>query len=77
MPEGPAAFVASRFDPKACDLTSAEQNEYNGYNSFEGIEEGVCTALCTLPTSITGSDPRFPDTPLPHSYKFTCTDNCM
>ena len=40
------------------------------------LTEGVCTNLCKLPTAITIPDERLPDENLPHSYKFTCTNNC-
>ena len=71
-----APFVASRFDPDADGLTSEEQAVYDPAASAFVLEEGVCTALPHLSTVITTSDPRLPDENLPHSYKFTCTDNC-
>ena len=70
-----APFVASRFDPDADGLTPEEQNVYDPAASAFVLEEGVCTALPHLSTVITTSDPRLPDENLPHSYKFTCTDN--
>ena len=71
-----APFLASRFDPDADGLTSDQQNVYDPAASAFVLEEGVCTALPHLSTVITTSDPRLPDENLPHSYKFTCTDNC-
>ena len=71
-----APFLASRFDPDADGLTSEEQAVYDPAASAFVLEEGVCTALPHLSTVITTSDPRLPDENLPHSYKFTCTDNC-
>ena len=70
-----APFLASRFDPDADGLTSEEQAVYDPAASAFVLEEGVCTALPHLSTVITTSDPRLPDENLPHSYKFTCTDN--
>ena len=72
----PGPFVASRFDPDACDLTSEQQDVYDPAASSFVLTEGVCTNLCKLPTAITISDERLPDENLPHSYKFTCTNNC-
>ena len=66
----------SCFDPDADGLTSEEQAVYDPAASAFVLEEGVCTALPHLSTVITTSDPRLPDENLPHSYKFTCTDNC-
>jgi len=71
-----APFVASRFDPDADGLTPEQQNVYDPAASAFVLEEGVCTALPNLPTAITTADGRLPDENLPHSYKFTCTDNC-
>ena len=75
-PTCPGPFVASRFDPDACDLTSEQQDVYDPAASSFVLTEGVCTNLCKLPTAITISDERLPDENLPHSYKFTCTNNC-
>ena len=81
-------YLASRFDPDADGLTSEEQAVYDPAASAFALEEGVCTALpivltegvctnlCKLPTAITIPDERLPDENLPHSYKFTCTNNC-
>ena len=72
----PGPFVASRFDPDACDLTSEQQDVYDPAASSFVLTEGVCTNLCKLSLVITTADPRLPDENLPHSYKFTCTENC-
>ena len=69
-------YLASRFDPDADGLTSEEQAVYDPAASAFALEEGVCTALPNLPTAITTADGRLPDENLPHSYNFTCTDNC-
>ena len=74
-PTCPGPFVASRFDPDACDLTSEQQDVYDPAASSFVLTEGVCTNLCKLSLVITTSDPRLPNENLPHSYKFTCTDN--
>ena len=71
-----APFVASRFDPDADGLTPEEQNVYDPAASAFVLKEGVCTALPNLPTAITSADRRLPDENLPHSYKFTCADEC-
>ena len=72
----PGPFVASRFDPDACDLTSEQQDVYDPAASSFALTEGVCTNLCKLPVVITDADDRLPNGGnLPQSYKFTCTDD--
>ena len=73
----PGPFVASRFDPDACDLTSEQQDVYDPAASSFVLTEGVCTNLCKLSVVITDADDRLPNGGnLPQSYKFTCTDLC-
>ena len=76
-PGFPGPFVASRFDPDACDLTSEQQDVYDPAASSFVLTEGVCTNLCKLSVVITDADDRLPNGGnLPQSYKFTCSDNC-
>ena len=76
-PTCPGPFVASRFDPDACDLTSEQQDVYDPAASSFVLTEGVCTNLCKLSVVITDADDRLPNGGnLPQSYKFTCSENC-